>query len=236
MDCNYIDHLTMSISSENDLFWIEIKPNETNSEGAGISVTGPYTNSTEDQEILREKLQKRCEADPTAINAVNQLMDVGSDDDYLDQTDIRNAANILLFTILVTIEPNNKDITDHLKPGTASTVKHFYAVRMNGTCELSAEIDIRKLDWYTQLGSELFHIGDPEFMRSYRTQKEAIEHVEKYLGGKDFQANIVYDLQAAKGILIAAIAGVDFMLDRFVTVTKVSVELREDVYDIKGVE
>lgn len=226
----------MSTSSGNKLFWVELESNENNSEGAGISVTGPYTNSTEDQEILREKLHQRCEADQTAMNALNQLMDAGSDDNYLDQQKIHNAAKILLFT--VTTEQGKKDITNDLRPGTESTVKHFYAVRMNepGRRGLSAEINIGKLDWYPQLGSKLFLVGDPKLMRTYRNQKKAVEHVEKYLEGKGFENDIVYHLHAEKGILIAAIAAKGFMLKRLVTVTKVSVELREDVYDIKGVE
>ncbi|CAO2648186.1 Nn.00g074530.m01.CDS01 [Neocucurbitaria sp. VM-36] len=227
----------MSLLDNDRLFWIEFEPGSLDDDNAGRTVTGPYTNSQEDLQLLHKKLHERCGDDETAKEAVDELME-DQRYDFLHNKGIHTAASKLLFTIYVEMERDNDHIADQIRANTGPTINKIYTVRIRERTrrERSQEDILGHLDRYVLSGAKGFHVGAGRNIKTFSTKQDAVAYVKEFLArpGPDFYQGP----QAMFGILSAMVIGGDYAFKLLLTVTKVHVseDIREDVYDIDSVE
>ncbi|KAH7371986.1 hypothetical protein BKA66DRAFT_468983 [Pyrenochaeta sp. MPI-SDFR-AT-0127] len=208
--------------------WVSIYPPN----GRTSLARGPYTNSVDDEELLRQELhmycggQKECEevADDAVLSGKlyrNRM--------YISVSDARGRE---MFDVESTVE-RNPSVADAINRLVGDETLYLYTVRRRepGKKESTPADVLKNIPQSIQSGGRGFMIGN--YAQTFLTKEDAVKSAKDRIFENRHEGDVLIDLEEMHGVLVGMITSGDYILREVVTVTKVKVSRKErqDVYD-----
>jgi len=239
----------MSSFTDDDLMWVQVYPVKDNGEwiNRGVKVLGVFTNSVNDQALLKKKLHECFTDGDDGETHVNDCLEAGVQ--YVcanDQIAIANFHEKNLFYMQFTKE-TNPEVAKILRGLAGSTEVTLYTVRRRSgdhdkwtqenmakaTWEMEKILEEKMFKRHAQTGGRALFIGD--LIETFSDKAAAVEKAAKRTEVEPGSTDQHQEPIDRAGVIVAGRATGDNILKYMYWVTKVvvSAEERKDDYTLK---